>query len=74
MSGMEDTQSRFIRSTIEVARENDVDGLDLDWETPKDAEEMVNLDNVSVDINNKKIRRLLNQRPDSPAQITRCQL
>ncbi|KAK1287200.1 hypothetical protein QJS10_CPB19g00666 [Acorus calamus] len=43
MSGAEDTRSRFIQSTIEVARDNDVDGLDLDWESPKDAEEMVNL-------------------------------
>ncbi|KAK1276784.1 hypothetical protein QJS04_geneDACA003806 [Acorus gramineus] len=43
MSGAEDTRSRFIRSTIEVARENDVDGFDLDWESPKDAAEMVNL-------------------------------
>ncbi|KAK1276787.1 hypothetical protein QJS04_geneDACA003803 [Acorus gramineus] len=43
MSGAEGTRSRFIRSTIEVARENDVDGFDLDWESPKDAAEMVNL-------------------------------
>ncbi|KAK1324035.1 hypothetical protein QJS10_CPA02g01249 [Acorus calamus] len=43
MSGAEGTRSRFIRSTIEVARKNDVDGFDLDWEFPKDAAEMVNL-------------------------------
>ncbi|KAK1287202.1 hypothetical protein QJS10_CPB19g00664 [Acorus calamus] len=43
MSSAEGTRSRFIRSTIEVARKNDVDGFDLDWESPKDAAEMVNL-------------------------------
>ncbi|KDP33535.1 hypothetical protein JCGZ_07106 [Jatropha curcas] len=43
MSSNNQTRAVFINSTIEVARNYGFDGLDLDWESPANNQEMVNL-------------------------------
>ncbi|XP_008813675.2 nod factor hydrolase protein 1-like [Phoenix dactylifera] len=43
------TRSAFIRSTIAVAREYNLDGLDLDWEFPANPEKMASLGDLFME-------------------------
>ncbi|KAL7190912.1 hypothetical protein ACSBR2_023061 [Camellia fascicularis] len=40
MASSHDTRAAFIKSTIDVARKYDFDGLDLDWEFPQNPQDM----------------------------------
>ncbi|XP_076888772.1 class V chitinase CHIT5a-like [Bidens hawaiensis] len=42
MASAQDSRDRFIRSTIQVAREFNFDGLDFDWELPQTQPDMEN--------------------------------